>query len=55
MGEPGAAPSAGVGGHGLVAMRERVLLVGGTVTAGPLAGGGWRVHARLPVDDRGSA
>lgn len=53
-GEPSGS-SGGVGGHGLVAMRERALLVGGTATAGPLAGGGWRVRARLPVDDRGSA
>jgi signal transduction histidine kinase len=35
-------------GQGLVAMRERASLVGGSVTAGPAAGG-WRVHARLPV------
>jgi signal transduction histidine kinase len=38
------------GGHGLVAMRERVGLLGGTLTAGPRAGGGWRVEAVLPYD-----
>ncbi|MFJ1753333.1 sensor histidine kinase [Kitasatospora sp. NPDC088134] len=36
------------GGHGLVGMRERAAMCGGTLTAGPLATGGFRVHARLP-------
>ncbi len=36
------------GGHGLVAMRERVALVGGTLDAGPGPEGGWRVQATLP-------
>jgi signal transduction histidine kinase len=36
-------------GHGLVGLRERVAGFGGTVTAGPHAGGGWRVHATIPV------
>jgi signal transduction histidine kinase len=31
-------------------MRERVSVFGGTVTAGTTdGGGGWTVHARLPV------
>jgi signal transduction histidine kinase len=36
-------------GHGLIGMRERVELFGGTVTAGPKPGGGFRVVATLPV------
>lgn len=36
-------------GNGITGMRERAALVGGTVDAGPLDGGGFRVRARLPV------
>src|SRR5690606_11328360 len=39
---------AGAGGHGLAGMRERALLVGGTLEAGPV-GGEFRVRARLPA------
>jgi signal transduction histidine kinase len=38
-----------VGGHGLVGMRERATLYGGTFDAGPSLNGGWRVRARLPL------
>lgn len=45
--------SSGVGGrapagYGLVGMRERAALLGGTFHAGPMAERGWRVEADLP-------
>jgi signal transduction histidine kinase len=36
-------------GHGLIGMRQRADVYGGTVTAGPQRGGGWRVTATLPL------
>ncbi|MBO0654394.1 sensor histidine kinase [Streptomyces triculaminicus] len=36
-------------GYGLVGMRERTVLHGGTLEAGPLDQGGFRVSARLPL------
>ncbi|WDV51138.1 histidine kinase [Streptomyces coeruleorubidus] len=45
------APGSG-GGHGLLGMRERVTALRGTLTTGPRYGGGFRVHAILPVKNR---
>jgi signal transduction histidine kinase len=37
------------GGHGIIGMRERLALVGGQLTVGPLPGYGFQVRARIPL------
>jgi signal transduction histidine kinase len=49
-GEPAlvGSPAAG-GGNGLRGMRERIESCGGTLRSGPRPGGGFAVHAELPL------
>ncbi|MFC4471579.1 sensor histidine kinase [Streptomyces xiangluensis] len=47
-GRGGTAPDGG-SGRGLTGMRERTSLYEGTLEAGPLPTGGWRVHLHLPA------
>jgi signal transduction histidine kinase len=41
----------GAAGNGMIGMRERAALLGGTVKAGAASGGGFRVRASLPTGD----
>ncbi|WP_256862609.1 sensor histidine kinase [Microbispora sp. GKU 823] len=45
----GAAAPRLVGGHGLIGMRERAAMYGGSVDAAPRPGGGFRVVVRIPI------
>jgi signal transduction histidine kinase len=54
-GGAGSAPRVEGGGHGLLGMRERVRVFGGELQAGPRAGGGYLVAARLPLQDEEEA
>lgn len=58
-GSPGPGPGGGVDGpgaaRGLIGLRERVALYGGTLDAGPRPSGGWRVRAQIPFYAPGRA
>jgi signal transduction histidine kinase len=45
-----AAPAPESAGNGLVGMRERAAMLGGSFEAGPLTEGGYRVRAHLPLE-----
>jgi hypothetical protein len=48
-GQPAPAGPAPAAGHGLVGMRERVAVHGGTLHAGPCEQRGWAVRASIPL------
>lgn len=50
---PGLANNPNGAGHGLIGMRERASLYGGSIRTGPGADGGFRVLARLPIEASG--
>ncbi|TDU73948.1 sensor histidine kinase [Streptomyces sp. KS 21] len=52
-GRPAASRPGAGNGYGLIGMRERVALQGGTLETGSCDGGGFRVAARLPAGDPG--
>jgi len=47
----GAKTAGGADGNGLVGMRQRVALLGGVLTTGPLSGGGYRVATEIPIEE----
>ena len=51
---PAGRPHDDSGGRGLLGMHERAELLGGTLAAGPLPGGGFRVAASLPKKEASS-
>jgi signal transduction histidine kinase len=53
MGVPAHGSAALSTGSGLLGLRERMAVVGGTLAAGPQPDGGFHVVATLPIDRRG--
>jgi len=51
---PGQLSRAPVPGHGLMGMRERAALAGGTFSAGPAEGGGFEIDVTLPTTETAS-
>jgi signal transduction histidine kinase len=51
-GDAGAARADGAPGRGLLGLRERLALYGGTLAAGPRPGGGWQLRAVMPAPQR---
>jgi signal transduction histidine kinase len=48
--QPGTTPRSRVnGGHGIIGMRERAALFGGSMKAEPQPGGGYKVQAAIPL------
>ena len=45
-----AAPGLPASGYGIPGLRERATLLGGTLTAGPSRPGGFRLEARIPIE-----
>lgn len=50
-GAPGVLDPPPSGGNGVIGMRERATIYGGTLDAGPREQGGWRVRAEIPLAD----
>jgi signal transduction histidine kinase len=48
--DDGVAGGPGGRGRGIVGMRERAVLLGGELSAGPRPAGGFGVHARMPLE-----
>ena len=48
-GPASSAPRFARSGFGIIGLRERVQLLGGSITAGPAPGGRWSLRASLPL------